>query len=259
MFKKTKFHSVKHEDNLYFIVMKYEVLRGQTKVGSYDFDELKALYQAGVLLPSDFFWIPGMPDWKPLSSLLAIVPPLPAVQSVRAVGPSSAEIMATSRSGSFAYSAWMVAAFIAPYLFSWRIIFDRTLGYSKGWKIFYALWIPIVLAITSGGGRTRSSQPENLESKNAAFMATLTPEQRIAVETMQRNFRQAARENAGTGAYAGPRANFDHQDENKDGRLDMKEFMSQPLYGISSYSAEDFDSRDTNKDGYVTFEELSQR
>ena len=236
--------------------MKYEVLRGQAKVGSYEFEELKALYQSGVLLPTDFFWIPGMPDWKTLSSLLTPKPSLATSPSVTAAGPSSAEIMAASKSGSFAYSAWMVAAFLAPYLFSWRIIFDKTLGYSKGWKIFYALWIPIVLAITSGGGRTSSSQPENQESKNAAFMATLTPEQRIAVETMQRNFRQAARENR---ENPGPRANFDHQDKNKDGRLDMKEFMSQPLYGISTYSAEDFDSRDTNKDGYITFEELSQR
>ncbi len=37
------------------MTMKYEVLRGQAKVGSYDFDELKALYQAGVLLPADIF------------------------------------------------------------------------------------------------------------------------------------------------------------------------------------------------------------
>ena len=45
----------------------------------------------------------------------------------------------------------------------------------------------------------------------------------------------------------------------KDGRLDMKEFLSQPLYGINTYGAEDFDSRDTNKDGYVTFEEQMQK
>ena len=116
--------------------MKYEVLRGQTKVGSYDFDELKALYQAGVLLPSDYFWIPGMPDWKPLSSLLAPKPSRAALPSVTRTSPSSAEIMAASKSGSFAYSAWMVAAFIAPYLFSWRIIFDKTLGYSKNRFLF---------------------------------------------------------------------------------------------------------------------------
>lgn len=62
--------------------MKYEVLRGQAKVGSYEFEELKALYQAGVLLPTDIFWIPGMPDWKPLSSLLAPKPTLAASPSV---------------------------------------------------------------------------------------------------------------------------------------------------------------------------------
>jgi hypothetical protein len=158
----------------------------------------------------------------------------------------------------FAYYAWMVAAFFAPYLFGWRIIFDKTLGYSKEWKILYALWLPLfvpfVLEMTNGSRNFSSprdnssfTRTENLESKNAAFMARLTPEQRIAVETMQKNFRQAVREN------------FDHQDKNKDERLDMKEFLSQPLYGINTYGAEDFDSRDTNKDGYVTFEEQMQK
>jgi len=68
--------------------MKYEVLRGQTKVGSYDFDELKALYQAGVLLPTDIFWIQGMPDWKPLSSLLTPKPSLATSPSSPSVAPA---------------------------------------------------------------------------------------------------------------------------------------------------------------------------
>lgn len=226
--------------------MKYEVLRGQDKVGSYDFEELKALHQAGVLLPTDFFWIPGMPGWQPLSSLFTPKPSPAATPSVAAARTSSAEIMAASKSGSFAYSAWMVAAFLAPYLFSWRIIFDKTLGYSKGWKIFYALWIPVVLVVTSGGGRTSSSHSESQESKNAAFMARLTPEQRTAAETMQRNMRLALREN------------FDYQDSNKDGKLDKMEFLSKGILD-SSYGPADFDRFDANKDGYVTFEEQMQK
>lgn len=226
--------------------MKYEVLRGQSKVGSYEFEELKALYQSGVLLPTDFFWIPGMPDWKPLSSLLAPKPSQAASSSVPPCLPSSAQAPAAAKSRSFAYSAWMLAAFFAPYLFSWRIIFDKTLGYSKGWKIFYALWIPIVLVITSGGGRNGSTQTDNQESKNAAFTARLTPEQRIAVETLQRNARLALREN------------FDYQDNDKDGRLDMKEFLSQGILK-NTYGPSDFDRLDTNKDGYVTFEELTHK
>ncbi len=76
------------------MTMKYEVLRGQAKVGSYDFDELKALYQAGVLLPADIFWIPGMTDWKPLSSLLA---PKPAP----VVLPPAASAVAAATHASF--------------------------------------------------------------------------------------------------------------------------------------------------------------
>ena len=224
--------------------MKYEVLRGQEKVGSFEFEELKALYQSGILLPTDFFWIPGMPDWKPLSSLLTPKPSLAALPPVTRTSPSSAEIMAASKSRSFAYSAWMVAAFIAPYLFSWRIIFDKTLGYSKGWKVFYAVWIPIVLAIVSGD-RSGSTRTETQESKNAAFMARLTPEQRVAVETMQRNMRLALREK------------YDYQDSNKDEMLDMKEFLSQGKLK-NTYGESDFYRKDANKDGYITFDEYTK-
>ena len=77
-------------------------------------------------------------------------------------------------------------------------------------------------------------------------MARLTPEQRIAVETMQQNMRLALREN------------FDSQDVNKDGKLDMKEFLSQGLLK-NTYVEADFHSQDANKDGYVTFEEQIQR
>jgi len=226
--------------------MKYEVLRGQAKVGSYEFEELKALYQSGVLLPTDFFWIPGMPDWKPLSSLLAPKPSQAASSSIPPSLPSSAQAPAAAKSRSFAYSAWMLAAFFAPYLFSWRIIFDKSLGYSKGWKIFYALWIPIVLVITSGGGRNGSSQPENQESKNAAFMARLTPEQRTAVETMQNGLKTALRDN------------FNVRDADNDGKLNRAEFLSTGLFK-HSYQDSDFDRLDANKDGYVTFEEERQR
>lgn len=70
--------------------MKYEVLRGQSKVGSYGFDELKALYEAGVLQPTDLFWIPGMPEWKPLSSLFTPKPSLATSPSAAPAVPAAA-------------------------------------------------------------------------------------------------------------------------------------------------------------------------
>jgi hypothetical protein len=223
----------------------YKIARAGNVIGEYDESTVARFLLDGTIRADDFGWTSGMSDWKKLSDLgFAVVPPPlpnPAYFPARPVPHSP-----VPQKRSFAYSAWMLAAFFAPYLFSWRIIFDKTLGYSKGWKIFYALWIPIVLAIVSGGGTTSSSQPVSQESKNAAFMARLTPEQRIAVETMQRNIRLALREN------------FDYQDNNKDGRLDLKEFLSQGILK-NTYVDADFVRLDANKDGYVTFEEMMQK
>lgn len=223
----------------------YKIARDGNVIGEYDESTIARLLAAGTIRLDDFGWTSGMSDWKKLSDLGFVVapPPLPNPAPSPAQPRPSAP---APQKRPFAYSAWMLAAFFAPYLFSWRIIFDKTLGYSKGWKIFYALWIPVVLAMVSGGGMAGSSQPQSQESKNAAFMASLTPEQRIAVETLQRNARLALRQN------------FDYQDNNRDGRLDMKEFLSQGILK-NTYGTDDFVRFDSNKDGYVTFEEMTHR
>lgn len=204
----------------------YKIARDGNVIGEYDESTVARLLAAGTIRVDDFGWTSGMSDWKKLSDLgfAVLPPPLPSPTPPPAQ-PRPSNPAPQKR--PFAYSAWMLAAFFAPYLFSWRIIFDKTLGYSKGWKIFYALWIPVVLAMASGGGRAGSSQAESQESKNAAFMASLTPEQRIAVETMQRNARLALRQN------------FDYQDNNRDGRLDMNEFLSQGILK-NTYGTDDF-------------------
>jgi hypothetical protein len=172
----------------------------------------------------------------------------PTVQPSTLPRPAASVPPSSQAPRPFAYSAWMVAAFFAPYLFSWRIIFDKNLGYSKGWKIFYALWIPVCLLIIAGGGggnvgsSVGQTYESDVESRNAAFMSRLTPEQRIAVETLQRNARLALKEN------------FNYRDEDKDGRLNRVEFMSVGLLK-NDHTLADFDRLDTNRDGYVTFEE----
>jgi hypothetical protein len=284
---------------------------------------------SGAIVPTDYYWTPGMSDWLLVRSKSdwepALPPPLSFAprQPVRAIGgkvldfnqatfsglilgvdgvryafnamewrnasmrpaqglqvnfeangahafsiyptalpstlprPAAAVLPGSLAPRPFAYFAWMVAAFFAPYLFSWRIIFDKTLGYSKEWKILYALWLPLfipfVLEITTGYGnflspRDNSSftRTENLESKNAAFMARLTPEQRIATETLQNNLRTALRDS------------FNVRDADKDGKLNRAEFMSTGLFK-NDYQESDFDRFDINKDGYVTFAEETQR
>lgn len=85
--------------------MKYTVNRGSQEIGKFELADIQALMNAGVILPTDYFWFQGMSEWKPVSSLFAaqtsavpqvVVPPLPAAQHAPAgqvvmtkeVGPS---------------------------------------------------------------------------------------------------------------------------------------------------------------------------
>jgi len=70
--------------------MKYTVNRGSQLIGEFELADIKALMNAGVILPTDYFWFQGMPDWKQVSSLFAqeasmppqvVVPPLPSVRA----------------------------------------------------------------------------------------------------------------------------------------------------------------------------------
>lgn len=70
--------------------MKYTVNRGSQEIGQFELADINALMNAGVILPTDYFWFQGMPEWKPVSSLFAqeasmppqvIVPPLPTVHT----------------------------------------------------------------------------------------------------------------------------------------------------------------------------------
>jgi len=216
----------------------YKIAKAGNVIGEYDEQTVRRYLEAGTIGPGDFGWTAGMSEWKQLHELgFGGVPPSIPFEALEPVRPASAEVAAKKR--PFAYSAWMVAAFLAPYLFSWRIIFDKSLGYSKGWKIFYALWIPIVLVIVTsnegggGGGRSHDRQDAGIR---------LTPEQKVAVETLQANMRAALRQD------------FNARDADHDGKLDRREFMAAGLLE-SNRQESDFDRLDKDKDGYVTFEE----
>jgi len=142
-----------------------------------------------------------------------------------------------------------------PYFFAWRIIFDKAYGFTQTTKIIYSVWtacflLPILLSIfgpppSSNGYSSNTYHPENLEQKNAAHMARLTPEQRDAVLTLQKNLRLALRQS------------FDQKDANHDGKLDVTEFLSQTGFK-HNYTEADFERKDLNKDGFLTFEEDSK-
>ena len=150
-------------------MVNYKISRNGVILGEYDEATVRRYIDAGSINLHDFGWTEGMTEWKPLHELgfRVSLPPTPAPAATPRSQPYEQPAPASGR--PFAYSAWMLAAFFAPYLFSWRIIFDKTLGYSKGWKIFYAIWIPVVLMMVggagSGGGKYYS--PSDIEARRA--------------------------------------------------------------------------------------------
>ena len=92
--------------------MQYLIRRGSVEIGKFALADIKALMNAGVILPTDLFSIEGMTETKPVSSLFAQetsltaptgVPPLPAVRIenggqvilTMAVGPSCSSCLST--------------------------------------------------------------------------------------------------------------------------------------------------------------------
>jgi len=51
---------------------------GQT-LGPYSLDQMKELSGSGKITPADFAWREGMANWVPVSEVLSVAPPAPAV------------------------------------------------------------------------------------------------------------------------------------------------------------------------------------
>ena len=114
-----------------------KVARNGVEMGEYVPEAIPVLLSSGTLLLSDHYWKPGMSGWLLLSQfpMPQVVPPpvpSPATQPVTPVVP---------KKGLFGRIAWLVGGFLVPYLFAWRIIFDRAYGFSVATKVFYALWM----------------------------------------------------------------------------------------------------------------------
>lgn len=49
--------------------MKYSIKRGNAEIGKFELADIQALMNAGVILPTDYFQVAGMEEWRPVSSL----------------------------------------------------------------------------------------------------------------------------------------------------------------------------------------------
>ena len=147
----------------------FKISRAGAVLGEYDEVIVRRYLDAGSIKLHDYGWTEGMTEWKQLHELGFRVS-TPSVPAAAPAWSPSAQAAAAAGERPFAYSAWMLAAFFAPYLFSWRIIFDKTLGYSRGWKIFYAVWtllaLSVVINTVSSGGRYYTAKDVEVRSAN---------------------------------------------------------------------------------------------
>ena len=147
-----------------------KVARNGVEMGVYMPEAIPVLLSSGTLHLSDHYWMPGMSGWLLLSQFTVpqgSPPPMPrpAPQPVTPVVP---------KKGVFGRIAWLVGGFLMPYLFAWRIIFDRAYGFSVGTKVFYALWtaflfIMTVLVPPDGGSERYAKSDTNSDAQYLAY------------------------------------------------------------------------------------------
>lgn len=127
----------------------YKISRDGVVLGEYDEAIVRRYIDAGSIKLHDFGWTVGMTEWKSLHELGFRVNdqavPVPVIPLA-----SSAGVSAAARRKPLAYYSWLLAAFFMPYLFVWRILFDKTFGYAKGVKVLFGLWLLFVLTFLAG-------------------------------------------------------------------------------------------------------------
>ena len=137
-----------------------KIARNGVEIGEYMPEAIPVLLSSGTLLLSDHYWKPGMSGWLLLSQFpmpQGVPPPMPQ----RAAAPLAPVV---PKKGPLGRIAWLVGGFFIPYLFAWRIIFDRAYGFSVGTKIFYSLWMALLFITTviapSGGSSERYTKSD---------------------------------------------------------------------------------------------------
>ena len=133
----------------------YNVSRNGAEIGKYPKEEITDGLMTRFFLPTDHCWKPGMTEWKllivefaaPADPTLPPPPPAPPVRRPDAAGiptPSTsyqpvAQPQAPQKLSEWG-KAWLLGGFLMPYIFAWRIIFDRTYGFTRTTKIIYSVW-----------------------------------------------------------------------------------------------------------------------
>ena len=135
--------------------MTYQISRDGSVIGTFSHLEVMKGLMDGTFLPSDHYWRSGMAGWKTLGEFKInertpnnSIPPVVVLSGTLSV---KTVIIKT---------LWVIFAIFMPYLGAWRIIFDKSLGFSKGVKIFFSFWLIFVIMILVSD-HSRMSAPLN--------------------------------------------------------------------------------------------------
>lgn len=153
----------------------YNISRNGAEIGKYPKEEIVDGLMTGFFQPTDHCWKPGMTEWRLLSLEFAasanpaMSPPPPQrpdaaanpAQSLPRAPASQAPAPARSSAGRI---GWLVGGFLMPYLFAWRIIFDRAYGFSVRTKVLYSVWMATFVIALATSGNTGSSRSERSQA-----------------------------------------------------------------------------------------------
>ncbi len=95
----------------------YSVSRNGKVVGNFEYDQLRQMYETGVMQASDHAWTEGMKEWQTLAALFPALSPPPVPPRPPAAAPAYApQTTPTAPNGCFALvvpvgrSGWSIAA-----------------------------------------------------------------------------------------------------------------------------------------------------
>jgi TPR repeat protein len=164
----------------------YNVSRNGAEIGKYPKEEIADGLTTGFFLPTDHCWKPGMAEWKLLSVEFAApvdptMPPPPPAATGRQTTPAGYEVpnspppahassnAAPAQAGVFKRIVVLLGAVFMPYIAWYWVFFDKSLGYTKAAKVFFACWTGLILVAAintdSQGTGANSGRSNDLQSK----------------------------------------------------------------------------------------------
>jgi hypothetical protein len=136
--------------------MTYQISRDGSIIGTFTHLEVMKGLMDGTFLPSDHYWKAGMAGWKSLGEFRQ------NEQSQSSTPPAVSVNNTVSTKTKIIKTLWVLFALFMPYFGAWRIIFDKSLGFSKAVKIGFTIHLIFVIGVVFYGTSVRS-QSDSIE------------------------------------------------------------------------------------------------